>query len=88
MKTILFLCPHHAAKSILAEAYFNHRVKLEGIPFQADSAGAEPSERIWPAVIGLLDREGIALMSQVPRKVTGDDLLHAFQVISLGWVPL
>ena len=84
MKTILFLCPHHAAKSILAEAYFNHRVKLEGLPFQADSAGTEPSEQIWPAVVNLLSREGIALSSQMPRRVRRDDLLNAFQVISLG----
>jgi protein-tyrosine-phosphatase len=84
MKTILFLCPHHAAKSILAEAYFNYRVKLEGLPFQADSAGTDPSELIWPTVIDLLAREGIALTPLHPRKVTRDDLLHTFQVISLG----
>ncbi len=84
MKTILFLCPHHAAKSMLAEAYFNHRVKLEGLPFQADSAGTDPSKQIWPPVIDLLACEGMTLYSQLPRKVTRDDLLHAFQVISLG----
>jgi protein-tyrosine-phosphatase len=84
MKTILFLCPHHAAKSIMAEAYFNHRVKLEGLPFQADSAGTDPADQIWPTVLDLLSRESIALTSQLPRKVTCEDLLGAFRVISLG----
>jgi protein-tyrosine-phosphatase len=84
MKTTLFLCPHHAAKSIMAEAYFNHRVKLEGLPLQADSAGTEPAEQIWPTVLDLLSRESIALTSQLPRKVTREDLLGAFRVISLG----
>src|SRR5258708_4220435 len=84
METILFLCPHNAAKGILAQAYFNHRVKPEGLPFQADSAGTDPSEEVWPSVVDLLGQEGIPLTSGVPRKVTRDDLLDAFQVISLG----
>ncbi len=84
MATILFLCPHNAAKGIMAEAYFNHRVQQQGHPFLADSAGTEPSELIWPTVIELLQSEGIALASRMPRKVTREDLLDAFQVISLG----
>ncbi len=84
METVLFLCPHNAAKSIMAEAYFNHRVQQEGLPYLADSAGTEPSEQIWPTVIELLQREGIPLTYLIPRQVTHDDLLDAFQVISLG----
>ncbi len=84
METILLLCPHNAAKSIMAEAYYNHRVQQEGLPFLADSAGTEPSEQIWLTVIELLQREGIPLTSQIPRQVTRDDLLDAFQVISMG----
>jgi hypothetical protein len=84
METILFLCPHNAAKGVMAKEYFNQRVQQERLPFLADSAGTEPSERVWPTVIELLLREGIPLTSRIPRKVTRDDLLHAFQVISLG----
>ncbi len=86
METILLLCPHNAAKSIMAEAYYNHRVQQEGLPFLADSAGTEPSEQIWLTVIELLQREGIPLTSQIPRQVTRDDLLDAFQMISMGSV--
>ena len=39
METILFLCPHNAAKGIMAEAYFNHRVQQEGLPFSAALIG-------------------------------------------------
>lgn len=84
METILFLCPHNAAKGILAEAYFNHRAKQIGLPFQADSAGTDPSEQIWSTVVDLLGREEIPLTSPIPRKVTRDDILNAFQVVSLG----
>ena len=84
METILFLCPHNAAKGILAEAYFNHRARQARLPFQADSAGTDPDEQIWPTVVDLLAREKIPLTSQIPRKVTSDDILTAFQVVSLG----
>ncbi len=84
MDTILFLCPHNAAKGIMAEAYFNQQVRQKGLPFLADSAGTEPSEHIWPAVLELLQAERIPLTSRLPRKVTREDILRAFQVISLG----
>src|SRR5215467_3646633 len=84
IETILFLCPHNAAKGIMAEAYFNYRVQQQGHPFLADSAGTEPSEQIWPTVIELLGCEGIPLASHMPRKVTREDLRDAFQVISMG----
>ena len=29
--TVLFLCPHHAAKSVLAEAYFNRLAQEAGV---------------------------------------------------------
>ncbi|MBZ0305562.1 MAG: hypothetical protein K8I82_05795 [Anaerolineae bacterium] len=51
-KTILFLCPHHAAKSVLAEAYFNRA--MSGTDFQATSAGTEPDEAVMPSVAELL----------------------------------
>src|SRR5437667_4002791 len=83
METIFFLCPHNAAKGILAEAYFNHRAKLEGLSFQADSAGTDPDTQIWPSVVTLLSREEIPLTSERPRKVTQKDLLGAILVISM-----
>src|SRR5215203_2243247 len=84
MDPILFLCPHNAAKGILAEAYFNHRAQQAGLPFQADSAGTEPAAQIAPAVVDLLRHEGIALASRIPRLVTPDDLRHAGLVIAMG----
>jgi protein-tyrosine-phosphatase len=85
METILFLCPHNAAKKgVMAEAYFNHRVQQEGLPFLLYSVRTEPFEQIWPTVIELLQCEGIPLTSWIPRKVTRNDILYAFQLISLG----
>lgn len=87
METILFLCPHNAAKGIMAEAYFNQLAQQNGLPFQADSAGTDPSLAIWPTVVALLAHAQVPLTSQTPRQVTREDLLHAFRVISMGCAP-
>jgi protein-tyrosine-phosphatase len=85
--TILFLCPHNAAKSVIAAAYFNRLVEQCGLPFIADSAGTEPSAAVSPAVAELLQREGIDVSRHQPRRVTADELAQAYRVISLGCTP-
>jgi arsenate reductase (thioredoxin) len=82
--TILFLCPHGAAKSVLAAAYFNHLAEEAILSFVADSAGTEPDPAISPAVIELLRGEGIDVPQGRPRQVSHDDLMQAQRVISLG----
>lgn len=37
--TVLFMCPHGAAKSVLASAYFQHLAKERGLNVRVDSAG-------------------------------------------------
>jgi protein-tyrosine-phosphatase len=38
---ILFLCPHNAAKGVIAAAYFNRFAQQIGLLWVADSAGTE-----------------------------------------------
>lgn len=82
--TILFLCPHAAAKSVIAAAYFNHLAQEQGLPFVGDAAGTDPSPAVAPAVVALLNDEGIDVSRHQPRRVSRDELAQAYQVISLG----
>ena len=81
---ILFLCPHGAAKSVLAAAYCQHLAAAQGIPLHVLSAGTEPDPAVAPAVVELLRAEGIDVAGQLPRHVTSEDLTAADRIISLG----
>ena len=83
-RTVLFLCPHNAAKSVLAAAYFDMMAVVRGLPFRADSAGTEPDDRPSPAVVAALQADGLDVANHRPRHVTAEDLTSAHRVISLG----
>jgi arsenate reductase len=64
--TILFLCPHNAAKSVIAAAYFNQLAPESDLSFVGDSAGTEPSEGVSPVVVAMLGTEGFNVFDHQP----------------------
>ncbi len=83
-RTILFLCPHNAAKSVLAAAYFDQLARERGLDYRAASAGTSPDAAPSPAVVAMLREEGIDIAGHRPRRLTTADLTNAHRVISLG----
>jgi arsenate reductase (thioredoxin) len=81
---IVFLCPHGAAKSVIAAAYFRQLADQWGIPLHVTSAGTEPDAEVAPAVATLLRTEGIDVANHRPRRVTPEELANAWRIISLG----
>jgi protein-tyrosine-phosphatase len=80
---VLFLCPHNAAKSVLAAAYFNQLAQQDGLPFLADSAGTEPEAAVSPDVRAMLASDGIDVSSYVPRHVTREDVQTSAYIVSM-----
>jgi arsenate reductase len=81
---IVFLCPHGAAKSVIAAAYCQQLADRHNVPLRAMAAGTEPDAEFSPAVLGLLRTEGIDITDQRPRRVTPEELAAASRIISLG----
>ena len=81
---VLFLCPHGAAKSVLASSHFAKLAKERGLRVRVDFAGTEPDPTIAPAVVELLKKAGTPVPAGPPRRVTPEDLGAADVVISLG----
>ncbi len=82
--TILFLCPHGAAKSVLAAAYFHRLAGEHGLLVEAFSAGTEPDPAVNAAVIEQLRVDGLPVPDSPPRQVTDADLGSAARIVSLG----
>ena len=82
--TILFMCPHGAAKSVLASAYFQRLAKERGLNVRVESGGTEPDATVSPAVAAHLGRSGHSVPVSTPRKVTPEEFAAADVVISIG----
>ena len=82
--TILFMCPHGAAKSVLASAYFRRAAKERGLNVRVESAGTEPDSDIAPVVANHLKKNGYDVPSAKPRRATATDMAEADVVVSIG----
>ena len=84
MKTVLFVCLHGAAKSVLAAADFERLARARGLEVRAVFAGTEPDPEIAPKVLDELLAEGVDLRGQRPRRVTREDVTGASRVVTFG----
>jgi arsenate reductase (thioredoxin) len=82
--TVLFMCPHGAAKSVLASAYFERLAKERGLNVRVETAGIDPDPAVSAAVAAHLKRQAYPVSKSNPRKVTSTDLESADVVISIG----
>ncbi len=84
LPTIVFLCPHNAAKSVIAAAYWERQAARRGLSLQATSAGTDPDPAVAPQVAAALLAEGLDVRAHRPRRITQEELAAAWRVIALG----
>jgi arsenate reductase (thioredoxin) len=81
MKYVLFVCTQNAGRSQIAQTLFERH----GPPdVRAESAGAEPADRVHPAVVEAMREIGIDLSDRRPKKLTLEMQLHADWAITLA----
>lgn len=83
-RSVLFVCLHGAAKSVLAAADFRRLAAERGLALTAEAAGTEPDPRMAPAVVAALRADRVLLGETRPRLVTAADTAQADRVVTFG----
>ena len=80
--TILFVCEHGAAKSIIAAAYFNKLANEKGLNLQAIARGTHPDETLSPKTVKGLMEDGLQPTELIPQKLSLIDIESAQNIIA------
>ena len=83
-RTVVFVCLHGAAKSVIAAAYLRRLAGEMGLDVGATSAGIDPEPEVPPTVAEALLKDGIDVRRHRPRRVTREELMTAWRVVSFG----
>jgi arsenate reductase len=81
MKYVLFVCTQNAGRSQVAQAFFERHAPPD---VWAESAGAEPADRVHPVVVEAMREIGIDLGDRRPKRLTLEMQLHADWAITLA----
>lgn len=81
-QTVLFVCEHGAAKSVIAAAHFNKIAKERGLPYRAVARGTAPDAAIPAGVRKGLEQAGLELSIEKPVLVGQADVNGANRVVT------
>ena len=83
-QTILFVCEHGSAKSVIAAAHFNRLAEQKGLPYRAIASGTNPDAEIPQQVRLNLAKDGLDVSKWKPRLVAEKDVQGALRVVTFG----
>jgi protein-tyrosine-phosphatase len=86
-QSIVFVCEHGSAKSVVAAAHFNRLAGERGLGLRAVSRGTDPDEELAPAAEAGLRADGLAAGERPPAKLTQADAAGAACVVTFCELP-
>jgi protein-tyrosine-phosphatase len=86
-RTIIFVCEHGAAKSIIAATYFNSLAEERNLSARAIARGITPEQELSAKAVEGLRRDGLTPNESVPQKLTLVDVESAEQIVSFSELP-
>jgi protein-tyrosine-phosphatase len=83
MAHVLFVCPHNAGRSQMSQALFE---RAAGGRHTSESAGsiAEPTDRVHPEVIEVMNELGVDLSGRRPQRLTDELAARADVLVTMG----
>jgi arsenate reductase (thioredoxin) len=82
--SVVFVCEHGAAKSVIATAYFNKLAAERGLPYRATFRGTSPSDDLSARAVEGLKADGIAVPAEKPAAISDADVQNATHVFAIG----
>ena len=83
-ETVVFVCEHGAAKSVIATAYFNKLAEERGLPDRATYRGSNPQAELSVSALRGLREDGLAVPSTKPSPITTGDVAKATHIFAIG----
>src|SRR6185503_19065850 len=82
--SIVFVCEHGAAKSVIATAYFNKLAAERGLPYRATFRGTSPQEALSVRAVQGLTADGVAIPKGAPTALGDADIRTATHIFAIG----
>jgi len=82
--SVVFVCEHGAAKSVIATAYFNKLSRERGLPYRATFRGTDPQAELSVAALKGLRDDGLEIPDGKPRAIEPADVERATHVFAIG----
>jgi len=85
--TIVFVCEHGAAKSVIAAAYFNKLASEIKLDTRAIARGTHPDDELSPKAVTGLNADGLTPTESIPQKLSLADIESAQRIITFCELP-
>src|SRR2546428_13798126 len=82
--TIVFVCEHGAAKSVIATAYFNKLAAERGLPYRATFRGTSPQAELSERTVQALHADRIVVPTGKPTAIGQADIEGATPIFAIG----
>lgn len=85
--TIIFVCEHGAAKSIVASAWFNNLAAKNGLAVRSIARGTHPDAELGPKAVEGLANDGLTPTESTPQKLTLAEVESAQHIVTFCELP-
>src|SRR5215471_16617235 len=82
--SVMFVCEHGAAKSVIATAYFNKIAAERGLPYRAIFRGTAPQDELSVRTVAGLKADGVAIPVGKPSAISDQDVAGATHIFAIG----
>ena len=82
--SVVFVCEHGAAKSLIASLYFNKLAAERGLPVRAAFRAVTPQDDLSVRAVAGLKADGFTIPEQKPTVISSSDIDRATHIFAIG----